>query len=250
MNSGTKAGVACYSVDHATGLTSITSLLPIATNQTTPPVGPLDTASDIQFSPSSKYLLVTVKCAAAGAAGFQYVWPVVAGKLSTTPVISSIQTLEVAFGFSFLSDSKAVIVDAAGGAGYDLVTISPSYEVTLDTKVAVAGAKAICWSAYSARFNTIFIADGASTNLTLADPATGAVKGSLIQSAAGMGSLDLALDRNYLYVLQSTNAIAVSDLTGLNNKATPNIALTTEVQYFEFSGTRSGFTGLAVYPNH
>jgi hypothetical protein len=216
-------------------------------NQTTPPIGPLGTASDIQFSPSSKYLLVTVKTSAAAAPGHNFVFPVVDGKVSTTPVISQIPTMHVNFGFSFLSDSKAVITDAA--SGYGLVTITPTHEVKLDTAVVVADQKAICWSAYSSRFNTIFISDGGISNLTLVDPVTGAVKGLLYQDAAGKGSLDVALDRNYIYVLKGTNTIAVSDLTGLNNKATTDVGLAAQVQHFTLPGTRSGYAGLAVYPS-
>lgn len=61
-NSGAVAGVACFSVDHAKGLTPVTPLYPIPSlHQTTPPNGPYNTTSDIQFSPDSKYLMLTVK---------------------------------------------------------------------------------------------------------------------------------------------------------------------------------------------
>lgn len=191
--------------------------------------------------------MVTVKTSVGTAAGHNYVFPVVDGKVSSTPVISQISSMHVNFGFSFLSDSKAVITDAS--SGYSLVTITPTYEVTLDTGVVIADQKAICWSAYSSRFNTIFISDGGNSNLTLADPVTGAVKGLLYQDVAGMGSLDVALDRNFVYVLKGTSTIAVSDLTGLNNKKTTDIGLAAQVQHFTLPGTRSGYAGLAVYPS-
>jgi hypothetical protein len=193
--------------------------------------------------------MVTLKGSSFTSPGYNYIWPIFAGKISPTPIISSIPVIYLNFGFTFLDETKAIITDFDGA--YDIVNISPTtYEVTLDTKVTLPDPAGTCWSIYSHRFNTVFVAQGLSTNLTMVDPTSGAVKGHLIQNPVGVGSVDLALDRNYLYVLQLSNYISVSDLTGLNNKSGTNIILTPEVQSFELSGTRSGYTGLAVYPNY
>ena len=62
VNGGAKAGVSCFTADHAKGLSPIGTLRPFrAYNQTTPPLGPPLTTSDIEFNPSSTAVLVTVK---------------------------------------------------------------------------------------------------------------------------------------------------------------------------------------------
>lgn len=167
--------------------------------------------------------------------------------MSTTPVVSQIESMHVNFGFSFMSDSKAVITDAA--SGYNLVTITPDHKVVLDTAIVVPDQQAICWSGYSARFNTIFISDGGNSNITLANPVTGAVKGLLYQDASGKGSFDVAFDRNYIYVLKGSNSIIVSNLMGLNQKSKSSLPIASQVQHFVLPGVRSGYAGLAVYPS-
>ncbi len=144
------------------------------------------------------------------------------------------------FSISFLGrDSKAVIADPAYGAS--LVDISDTFVVTVSKKITVAGEKAICWSAYSERFDSIFLMDGGVTNITILDSATGAITGSITQSAAGAGSLDAAVDRTFLYVLKGAALVSVSDLTGLEgNKKIPK-----QIQSFDLSalGSRPGVSG-------
>jgi hypothetical protein len=251
VNGGIVAGVTCYSVDHAKGLTPITPLLPLAMTQTNPPVGPWNTTSDIQFSPDSTYLLVTVKgttfSPATSGFGHNYVFPIVHGKVSSTPIVSSIPGMHLNFGFTFLSNSQVLITDFPD---YVIATVDPTtFNVTADSIVTVPGAIGLCWSVLSTRFNTIFLSDGFGPNITMVDPTTGATKGTLVLDAAGEAGLDLVVDRTYLYVLRGNNDISVTDLTGLNSKGTTDVTFEAEIQNFEVVGNRTGFTGLAVYPS-
>ena len=88
--------------------------------------------------------------------------------------------------------------------------------------------------------------DGGTTNITLVDPASGKIKGTMVQDAKSMGNLDSKMDRQFLYVLKSAPYITVTDNTGLTHGGMPK-----EIQSFSLSalGSRQGFQGLAIYPS-
>ncbi|KAH8679116.1 hypothetical protein BGZ60DRAFT_482828 [Tricladium varicosporioides] len=241
INGGAVAGVACFSTDRAKGLVPIGTLRPIALSQTTPPIGPPGTVSDLVFNPSSSALVATIK-GSPTSPGSIYVYPVLPSCLvSTTPTISKPLTLLLDFSLSFLgSDSKAIITDPVYGAA--LVTISSTFSVSVTKKIVVPDQKATCWSLYSPRFDTVFLMDGGNTNVTIVNPSTGAIKGQAVQSAAGMGSLDAVMNGEYLYVLKTAPLISVSTDMGGEPR---------EVLSFDLSalGSRQGWTGLAVYPS-
>jgi len=245
MNGGAVAGVTCFSVDHTDGLTLLGGLRTIALGQTTPPVGPAGTVSDLVFNPSETALIATVK-GNGNDAGFIYAYPVLpSGSISTTPVVSRPSALALDFSINFLGDDfHAVITDPSFGAAF--VDISPALEFAVQTKDVIPGEGAICWSVYSERFDTVFIIDAGTTSITLADPATGAVKGTYVLDAAGKGSLDSKMDRQFLYTLRVQPFITVSDVMGLTHGAMP-----TEVQSFSLAslGNRQGFNGMAIYPS-
>jgi len=96
---------------------------------------------------------------------------------------------------------------------------------------------------YSSRFDSIFLLDGGVTNVTVIDPWSGAVKGEIVQAAAGGGSLDAKGDREWLYVLKGDSSVSVSKLT--------NGGKGVEVQEVDLSalGSRQGWQGLAIYPS-
>ncbi|KAH6665114.1 hypothetical protein B0J14DRAFT_522288, partial [Halenospora varia] len=239
INGGALAGVACFSTDRAKGLTPIGTLRPIALNQTTPPVGPPGTVSDLVFNPSSSALVATIK-GSPNSPGSIYIYPVLPSCLiSTSPILSKPSALLLDFSLSFLgSDSKAVITDPAYGAA--LVAISPKFSVSVTKKIVVPDQKATCWSLYSSHYDTVFLMDGGNTNVTLVNPSTGEIKGLAVQSAAGMGSLDAAIDREYFYALKGAPLVSVSTDMGKKPR---------EVQSLNLSalGSRQGWTGLAVY---
>ncbi|KAH6714828.1 hypothetical protein DL95DRAFT_310985 [Leptodontidium sp. 2 PMI_412] len=243
INGGAVAGVSCFSVDHSKGLKPQGGLRSIAIGQTTPPVGPPGTVSDIVFNPSETALFVSIK-GAPPTPGSIYVYPVIDGYVSTTPVVSKPATLLVDFSLNFLgSDNKAVITDPAYGAS--LVDISSKFYVTVSKQIVVAGEKAICWAAYSDRFNSIVLLDGGSSNVTLVDPKSGDITGVAVLDTAGKGALDAKLDRTFMYILRGAPFVTVLSDMGLTHGKTP-----TELQSFDLSslGNRAGFQGMAIYP--
>lgn len=111
--------------------------------------------------------------------------------------------------------------------------------------MVITGEKATCWSVYSSRFNTVFIIDAGSPTVTLVDPFSGDIRGTIPLSGPS-GGLDTAADREYLYVLRGGAFVSVIDNRGLNNGKTPR-----EIQTLDLSalGSRQGFMGMAVYPS-
>lgn len=237
------AGVACYSVSKRRGLEALGGLRPIALNQTTPPVGPPGTVSDLVFNPSSSALIATIK-GSPTAPGSIYAYPVSRScEVSTKPVVSQPSSLLLDFSISFLGcDSRAVITDPAYGAS--IVDISKNLEFTVSKKVEIAGQKATCWSVYNPKSNAIYVFDGGVSNITTIDATTGAITGVVPQSDAGKGSLDAALSNGYLYVLKGAPQVSVAD-----TKESKDGKHGKEVQVLDLTsfGARQGWTGLAIY---
>lgn len=244
LNGGVKAGVACFSADHAKGLTPLGGLRPLALNQTTPPVGPPNTVSDIVFNPSQTALIATVKGNGMGP-GYIYAYPILfGGFISPAPIVSRPSALLLDFSVSFIDDHHAVITDPTYGAA--LVDVSWDLQFTVQTKIVVQGEGGICWSVYAPRFDTVFVIDAGTPNITLVDPASGAKKGGVVMDAANMGGFDSQVDRQYLYVLRGTPTVSVLDIGRLNCGPTMK-----EVQNFDLSalGPRMDFQGMAIYPS-
>jgi hypothetical protein len=243
LNGGAKAGVSCFSTDHAKGLTPLGGLRPIILNQSTPPVGPPNTVSDLVFNPSQSALIATVKGDGTDP-GYIYAYPVDDGSISTKPTVSRPSELLIDFSVSFIDDSKAIITDPSYGAS--LVDVSWDFQFTVQTKIVIPGEGAICWSVYSQRFDTVYIIDAGTTNITLVDPQSGATKGTVVLDAAHMGTFDSQIDREFLYMLRGAPAVTVLSNNGLTHWVLPK-----EVQTLDLSalGSRQGWQGMAIYPS-
>jgi hypothetical protein len=177
--------------------------------------------------------------------GYIYAYPVSQdGSICFTPTISRPSELLIDFSVSFIDDSHAIITDPAYGAA--LVDVSWDFQFSVQTKIVIPGEAATCWSVYAPRFDTVFVIDAGSPNITLVDPWSGAKKGTAAMDAANMGGFDSQIDREYLYVLRGTPAISVMYTDGLNHGVVAK-----EVQTFDLSafGPRMGFQGMAIYPS-
>lgn len=245
MNGGAVAGVTCFATDHAKGLTLLDKTTrPIALGQTTPPLGPTGTTSDLFFNPSCTALFATVK-SNPPAAGTFYIWKVENGKVSATAKTQQISDMLVIFGSVFEgSDSELLVTDAAYGAS--ILHVAPDFTLTETAHTVIPGQVAICWAVYSSRFNSAYILDVGNTNITVLDPVTGAVKDKIIMDPSVGGAFDSAIDRSWLYVLGGDASVEVISLLGENHGVTP-----TQVQKLDLTaiGSRKGWLGLAIYPS-
>lgn len=175
--------------------------------------------------------------------GINMVWPIVDGKVSPTPITSPMAELYVNFGYQFIDETTALIT---GEGAYSIVNIDEtSFEVTHNIKVNVPNSVLLCWTTYSPRFDTIFLSDGGVVNITMVDPTSGAIKGTLIQDPGLYNASDITVIDNYLYVVQG-GSISVNDLTGLNRHKYL-VLPAKQVQLFDLPGEQGFISGLAKY---
>ncbi|KAF5870635.1 putative 3-carboxymuconate cyclase protein [Botrytis fragariae] len=238
LNGGAISGISCFLAHYSKGLSAIGSFRPITLNQTTPPVGPAGTVSDLLFNPSQTTLLASVKGNGLAPGSF-IAYPVsqTDNSISSIPIISEPPQVRLNFGISFLgSDHRLAVSDPAIGAL--LVSISSSSIVTADVPIAVAGESAVCWTEYNRKREELYLMDVAVSNITVVDAKTGAIKKGIQQDDAGLGSLDARLGGDFLYVLKSASEIAVIKTSGGRT-----------VQRFNLTnlGSRQGFVGLATW---
>lgn len=160
-------------------------------------------------------------------------------------MFTSIADLIVDFSLDFLgSDYSALLTDASFGAS--IISISPSLQITEKAHTVIPLQGAACWGAYSARFNSAYVIDAGKSNITILDPASGAIKGAIQYTVAKGGGLDTAIDRTHMYVLTGVATVVVIDLRGSNSGKVPR-----EVQSFDISalGNSKNWQGKAIYPS-
>ncbi|KAM3504133.1 hypothetical protein MY10362_003754 [Beauveria mimosiformis] len=246
-NTGRKAGVQCFkTLDQR--LEPFGDYMPMPVNQTSPPIGVPNTVSNVVFNPSQTALFVTVKGnGESGPAGLGhiYAYQVLNGQINSQPVISRPPGLMLDFSLSFFSDSAAVVTDPAYGASY--ISIARDLSVTVSNQITIPDQGATCWSVFAPEFDTVYLSDGASPNITALDPMSGKTKFVIPGDGQSTGSFDSAVDRSSLYVLQGSPAVSVFDLKGSKSgDRTPSL-----LQYLDLTslGVRSGWIGMAIYSN-
>ncbi|KAI1333851.1 hypothetical protein F5Y15DRAFT_410049 [Xylariaceae sp. FL0016] len=238
-NSGAVNTVQCFDVTEQ-GLTPNCEAMPLPlVNQTTPPLGPANTASDVVFHPRGTAVFVSVKgTGAAGAPGYIYAYPVVGGRVQSAPRVSRPAELGTDFSFSFLDreGARAFVTDPGFGGAF--VEIGCSLDVRVTQTVNVTGQTATCWGQYDEVRDEVLIFDGGSPDIVTLDAATMAMEKKLMGPAAAMGKFDSVVAGDRLWTLDAANSITAYHL------GTGNV-----LQTFDLSvvGERQFWQGLAVY---
>lgn len=249
LNGGAKSGVACFHADHAKGLTPLGGLRHIASNQTTPPLGPPLTTSDIVFNPSGTALFASVKgdaMAMPPKIGSIYAWPVHGDKVAMKPTVNQLDTIPMDFSIDFLgSDHKALITDPSFGASIVKVHY-PSLKIEEKHHVVVPNQGAACWGAYAPRFDAAYIIDAGNPNITVINPESGRTKGVIKYDMSAKGGFDTAIDRTYMYVSTGASTVVVIDLEGSNHGK-----VSKQVQQYDLAkdGVKGHWQGMAIYPS-
>ncbi|KAI0028784.1 hypothetical protein K488DRAFT_73507 [Vararia minispora EC-137] len=172
LNAGFVNGIQCYGVDAKTGLSLIPgSWRPLNMNVTTPPAGPLGTASQVIFTADQQNVIAAIKGnPKANITGYLASW-----SLNGTALSSAYTRVELPAGagapFSIGSipgQNALFSTDAAVGAAvYDLSGGPASAFASPATKVlAIPGQKAICWQAYSNVTKNFYVTDFLSSTIT------------------------------------------------------------------------------------
>jgi hypothetical protein len=219
-NSGAKAGIACFSMCNQTGLTPLdTELRPFNINQTTPPVGPLNTVSQTFFNAESTALFTTVKGdPAMNNTGFLSVFPVLNNTVSTVETRSSPSGTAVLFGTALLPNtSELFVTDASFGAA--TLSLSSSNIATVSSSTKILDQVATCWATFSPLTSTAFVTDVAVNHLVEINPFTGMLVRELNLTNGNPGMIDLESAGQFIYALSPGNAttkaaVVVFDISG------------------------------------
>ena len=244
-NSGAKAGVACFSMS-STGLAPLdTSLRAFNINQTTPPVGPTNTVSQVFFNADSTALMTTVKGdGTTKNLGFIAVYPVTNNVVSSTAIKSSPNGTAVLFGTALIPNSNNLFVtDASFGSA--TLSFSAHNIATVSASTKIADQAATCWATISSVTGTGFVTDVAVNHLVEVDTSTGALIQELTLSNGNPGMIDLEAAGNFIYALSPGNAttkaaVTVFDVSGGQGTAK-------QVQNFSPAGVPDSAQGMTAF---
>ncbi|OBT57099.1 hypothetical protein VE04_02169 [Pseudogymnoascus sp. 24MN13] len=241
---GAKSGVSCTSFS-SQGLGKMDALRPFGLGQTTPPVGPFNTVSQVFFSGDESVLFTAVKGnPPANNTGFISAFPVNAKSpcggaittLSTTETRSSPAGTAVLFGSAAIPGSTSLFVtDASFGAA--VLAVDSSDKTTLTGKGVIADQSATCWVAISDVTGNAYVTDIAVNHIVEMSTKDASIISSTDLSAnGGTGLTDIASGGNFLYALSAGDGKAKATVTVLDVSG----GKVKQVQYFDVSSTGAG----------
>jgi hypothetical protein len=208
---GAKAGISCSHFT-AQGLGEMDALRAFDLGQTTPPVGPTNTVSQVFFSDDESVLFSTVKGdPTKNNTGFLASFPVDAGPGCKAATVSqegsrsSPNGTAVLFGsFTIPGSTDIFVTDPSFGAA--VLAIAGDGAATVKGLGAVAGQGATCWSTISPATRSAFVADAAKDRLVEMSLDDASVLNVIDLGANGdPGNTDLRAAGNFVYALSPGN---------------------------------------------
>ena len=224
---GAKNGVSCSTFSSKAGLAPMDGLRSFNLNQSTPPLGPTNTVSQLFFSGDQSALFATVKGdPAVNNTGFFSVFPVPQtcggqpATISAQDVRSSPSGTAVLFGSANIPGTSSVFVTDASFGGAVLSIDPTTNAASLVAKQAIDNQKATCWATISAKTGSAFVTDVAVNHLVEMSLTDASIISTTDLSANGdPGLIDLQAAGNAVYALSPGNAttaaaISVLDVSG------------------------------------
>lgn len=226
---GVRNGVSCATFSKQ-GLSNFDSLRSFGLKQSTPPVGPTNTVSQLFFSEDQSMLFATVKGdPAVNNTGFFSAFKVQQSArgmgnaqafLAAQDTRSSPEGTAVLFGSSIIRGTSSVFAtDASFGAG--VLSVDPaSGTAKLVARQAIADQVATCWATISHATGSAFVTDVAKNRVIEMSVTDASILGVTDLSANGApGLIDLIAAGTALYALSPGNgttpsAISVLDVSG------------------------------------
>ncbi|KAK5058656.1 hypothetical protein LTR84_010920 [Exophiala bonariae] len=225
---GAKNGVSCATFSKQ-GLGKFDGLRSFGLKQTTPPVGPTNSVSQLFFSDDQNTLFATVKGdPAVNNTGFFSTFKVQqgpagmgkgAGSLATQDTRSSPDGTAVLFGSAVIRGTSNVFVtDASFGAA--VLSVDAAGTAKLVAKQAIADQAATCWATISPATGSAFVTDVGKNRVIEMSLTDASILGNTDLSANGApGLIDLAAAGTAIYALSPGNgttpsAISVLDVSG------------------------------------
>ncbi|GJN78616.1 hypothetical protein PLIIFM63780_002125 [Purpureocillium lilacinum] len=227
---GSKSGISCTSFSDA-GLRPMDDLRVFDLGQTTPPVGPTNTVSQIFFSADESQLFCTVKGdPATYKAGFFSTFSVErkaacrggvgSATLSKTDTRSVPEGSAVLFGSQTIPGTSNVFATDASFGAMILSINQTSRAATTVARSPIKGQVATCWVTISSTTGTAFVTDVAVNRLVEMSLKDASIMSEIDLSATGdPGLIDLRAAGQFLYALSPGNgtiegAVTVIDLAG------------------------------------
>lgn len=258
--SGALAGVACSRFSNRGGLGPMDELRPFDLGQTTPPVGPTNTLSQVFFSADESMLFATVKGdPAANKTGFFASFPVQAAqgggpssctgrrhlghatkKNASMSVAregqrSTPEGTAVLFGSQSIPGTPNVFAtDASFGAA--VLAVDPATgQATTVGKGVIEGQAATCWGTISQKTGTAFVTDVAMNRLVEMRLEDASVVSVLdLSENEDRGLIDLRAGGNFIYALSPGNGTTEAAITVVDvSRGSGSAAM---VQHFKLSG--------------
>lgn len=226
---GAKNGVSCATFSKQ-GLGKFDGLRSFGLKQTTPPVGPTNSVSQLFFSDDQNTLFATVKGdPAVNNTGFFSAFKVqqaqggmgkAMASLATQDTRSSPNGTAVLFGSAVIRGTSNVFVtDASFGAG--ILSVNPASGIaSLVAKQAIADQAATCWATISPATGSAFVTDVGKDRVIEMSLTDASILGNTDLSANGApGLIDLAAAGTAIYALSPGNgttpaAVSVLDVSG------------------------------------
>ena len=224
---GAVAGVSCAPFDNK-GVKAMDALRVFDLGQSTPPVGPTNTVSQVFFSGDEGMLFSTVKGdPTVNNTGFMAAFSVataceqngMVASVAEKDVRSSPNGTAVLFGtLPIPGTSNVFATDASFGAA--ILSVDDNGQSSLVASQALDGQKATCWVTISKRTKTAFVTDVAVPRLVEMSLSNASVVDELDLSETGAGGLiDLREAGGFVYALAPGNGsseaqVLVVDVTG------------------------------------
>ncbi|KAK7458630.1 hypothetical protein Landi51_01453 [Colletotrichum acutatum] len=242
--SGAQSGVSCARFS-TYGLESMDTLRPVGLSQTTPPVGPTNTISQVFFSNDQGYLFTTVKGdPSQNKTGFLGAYKVNSeGLVEQSGPQSSPNGTAVLFGSSTIPKSNNLFVTDASFGGAVLSFDSKTSTASVKGMGVISGQKATCWVAVSSATGSAFVTDVGTNRLVEMSLNDASIKGILDLSANGdPGLTDLRASGRFVYALSPGNGTTQSAITVVDAVAKK------QVQHFALGelGVGKSAQGMAV----
>ncbi|OZJ03729.1 hypothetical protein BZG36_04158, partial [Bifiguratus adelaidae] len=225
---------------------------PFGLNQTTPPMGPPGTVSDVFFAKDSSAVLVTAKGnGKAGSTGSVWAYGISEENghptIKRDAVVSYPKGTALLFGSVVISEDEIVSTDPAYGAAI-LSYNRETYIASTKSLVKVRKQGAICWNAYSRKTGNVYTLDPATGTVTELST-NGNILRSLSYNTTAAGILDGKVGGDYLYIVDPFKATGVTQIVviDVSSEELQNVQIYTVPQA---SGAGIFSTGLAVFPAH
>lgn len=219
-STGAKAGVSCSSFSQK-GLGKMDGLREFHLGQSTPPVGPTNTVSQVLFSNDESTLLTMVKGdPTVNNTGFVATFPVNQASfrgpasVSMDGTRSSPSGTAVLFGTKPIPGTQTFFATDASFGGTILSLDQKSNQLSLKSKQAIGGQKATCWTTISQSSKSAFVTDVQVNHIVEMSLDNARIIKVYDTSSvnAGPGFIDLAAAGNFVYALSPGNGTSEANV--------------------------------------